>query len=126
MVAIRSMGLSLESLIGYEDAKGQRRRIVPLEYLKMLLQISNERFLENTKRIERFRAALKEAILAPKSANAAKKMNPEGKEWEDAAARRERLRAEGLRRKAALQAEKKESTSQDTDIVDLQMDGSFE
>ncbi|EHK45782.1 hypothetical protein TRIATDRAFT_152507 [Trichoderma atroviride IMI 206040] len=126
MVAIRSMGLSLESLIGYEDAKGQRRRIVAPEYLKMLLQISNERFVENTKRIERFRAALKEAILEPNSANAPKKLNPEGKEWEDAAARRERLRAEGLKRKAALQAGKKESASQDTDIVDLQMDASFE
>lgn len=125
MVAIRSMGLSLESLIGYEDAQGQRRRIVPPEYLKMLLQISNERFVENTKRIERFRSALKEAILDPKSANVPKKLNPEGKEWEDAAARRERLRAEGLKRKAALQAEKKESTSQDVDI-DLQMDPSFE
>ncbi|KAL7925870.1 methyltransferase TYW3 domain-containing protein [Trichoderma austrokoningii] len=117
MVAIRSMGLSLESLIGYEDATAQRRRIVPPEYLKMLLQISNERFVENTKRIERFRSALKEAILKPK------RLNPEGKEWEDAAARRERLRAEGLRRKAALQAEK-ESVSQDTDI-DLQMDPAF-
>lgn len=126
MVAIRSMGLSLESLIGYEDAKGQRRRIVPPEYLKMLLQISNERFVENTKRIERFRAALKEAILEPKPANAPKRLNPEGREWEDAAARRERLRAEGLKRKAALQTEKKESASQDTDIVDLQMDASFE
>ncbi|KAH8131833.1 tRNA wybutosine-synthesizing protein 3 [Trichoderma asperellum] len=125
MVAIRSMGLSLESLIGYEDAQGQRRRIVPPEYLKMLLQISNERFVENTKRIERFRSALKEAILEPKPANVPKRLNPEGKEWEDAAARRERLRAEGLKRKAALQAEKKESTSQDID-VDLQMDPSFE
>ncbi|KAL7900771.1 methyltransferase TYW3 domain-containing protein [Trichoderma sp. SZMC 28014] len=126
MVAIRSMGLSLESLIGYEDAKGQRRRIVAPEYLKMLLQISNERFVENTKRIERFRTALKEAILEPKLANAPKRLNPEGKEWEDAAARRERLRAEGLKRKAALQAEKKESVSQDTDIADLQIDASFE
>ncbi|KAM0521729.1 hypothetical protein ACHAPE_002289 [Trichoderma viride] len=126
MVAIRSMGLSLESLIGYEDAKGQRRRIVPPEYLKMLLQISNERFVENTKRIERFRSALKEVILEPNSANAPRRLNAEGKEWEDAAARRERLRAEGLRRKAALQAQKKEPTSQDTDIVDLQMDASFE
>lgn len=92
----------------------------------MLLQISNERFVENTKRIERFRAALKEAILEPKAENAPKRLNPEGKEWEDSVARRERLRAEGLKRKVALQAEKKESASQDTDVVDLQMDASFE
>lgn len=125
MVAIRSMGLSLESLIGYQDAKGQRRRIVAPQYLKMLLQISNERFVENTKRIERFQSALKEAILEPNPANVPKRLNPEGKEWEDAAARRERLRAQGLKKKAALQAEKKGSALQDTDM-DLQTDASFE
>jgi tRNA wybutosine-synthesizing protein 3 len=118
------MGLSLESLIGYEGADGQRRRIVPPEYLKMLLQISNERFVENTKRIERFRSALNEAVLDPNSSSIPKKLNSEGKEWEDAAARRERLRAEGLKRKAALQAEKTDSPSQDIDI-DLQTDPSF-
>ncbi|RFU72132.1 hypothetical protein TARUN_10130 [Trichoderma arundinaceum] len=124
MVAIRSMGLSLESLIGYEGVDGQRRRIVPPEYLKMLLQISNERFVENTKRIERFRSAFKEAVLEPKASSIPKKLNPEGKEWEDAATRRERLRAEGLKRKAALQAEKSDSPSQDID-VDLQIDPSL-
>ncbi|KAL7800039.1 methyltransferase TYW3 domain-containing protein [Trichoderma ceciliae] len=111
MVAIRSMGLSLESLIGYEGIDGTRRRIVPPEYLKMLLQISNERFVENTKRIERFRSAVQEAVLEPEASSMPKKLNPEGKEWEDAATRRERLRAEGLKRKAALQAEKPDSSS---------------
>ncbi|KAH6605203.1 hypothetical protein Trco_006910 [Trichoderma cornu-damae] len=111
MVAIRSMGLGLESLIGYEGADGQRRRMVPPEYLKMLLQISNERFVENTKRIERFRSAFREAVLEPGASGVPKKLNPEGKEWEDAVTRRERLRAEGLRRKAALQVEKTDSSS---------------
>ncbi|KAL6826205.1 methyltransferase TYW3 domain-containing protein [Trichoderma camerunense] len=124
MVAIRSMGLSIESLVGYQDSEGQRRRIVSAGYFKMLLQISNERFVENTKRIERFRSAFKEAVLEPKSSSISKKLNPEGKEWEDAAARRERLRAEGLKRKAALQAEKADAPSQDID-VELQMDSHF-
>ncbi|PNP46493.1 hypothetical protein THARTR1_10727 [Trichoderma harzianum] len=124
MVAIRSMGLSLESLVGYQDSEGQRRRIVSAGYFKMLLQISNERFVENTKRIERFRSAINEAVLEPKSSSIPKKLNPEGKEWEDAAARRERLRAEGLKRKAALQADKADAPSQDID-VELQMDSPF-
>ncbi|KAL7930455.1 methyltransferase TYW3 domain-containing protein [Trichoderma chlorosporum] len=124
MVAIRSMGLSLESLVGYQDLDGQRRRIVSAGYFKMLLRISNERFVENTKRIERFRSAFKEAVLEPKSSSAPKKLNPEGKEWEDAAARRERLRAEGLKRKAALQAEKTDAPSPDID-VELQIDSPF-
>lgn len=124
MVAIRSMGLSLESLVGHQDLDGQRRRIVSAGYFKMLLQISNERFVENTKRIERFRTAFNEAALDPNASGIPKKLNPEGKEWEDAAARRERLRAEGLKRKAALQAEKTESSSQDID-VDVQINPSF-
>ncbi|PTB64646.1 hypothetical protein BBK36DRAFT_1123214 [Trichoderma citrinoviride] len=124
MVAIRSMGLSLESLVGYQDLDGQRRRIVPAGYFKMLLQISNERFVENTKRIGRFRSAFKEVVLEPREASVPKKLNPEGKEWEDAAARRERLRAEGLRRKAALQAEKSESPAQEID-EELHIDSPF-
>lgn len=124
MVAIRSMGLSLESLVGYQDLDGQRRQIVPAGYFKLLLQISNERFLENTKRIERFRSAFKEAVLEPQASSVPKKLNPEGKEWEDAAARRERLRAEGLRRKAALQAQKSASPAQDLE-VELPIDSPF-
>ncbi|KAH0491656.1 hypothetical protein TgHK011_003077 [Trichoderma gracile] len=124
MVAVRSMGLSLESLVGYQDLDGQRRRIVPAGYFKMLLQISNERFVENTKRIERFRSAFKEAVLEPQASSVPKKLNPEGKEWEDAAARRERLRAEGLRRKAALQGQRSKSPAQDID-VELQIDYPF-
>lgn len=126
MVAVRSMGLSLESLIGFEGADGRRRRIVPPEYLAMLLQISNERFVENTKRIERFRAAFKEAVLEPRASGVTGRLNPEGKQWEDAATRRERLRAEGLKRKAALQAEKADSASSSHDRdVDVQIEPSF-
>ncbi|PNY29067.1 tRNA wybutosine-synthesizing protein 3 [Tolypocladium capitatum] len=101
IVAVRSMGLGFESLVGYETPGGQRRRLVPAEYLQMLLSISNERFVENAKRIARFRAAFRDAVreLEPRR-------NPDGGEWEDAAARRERMRAEGLRRKATLEAER--------------------
>ncbi len=104
MVAIRSMGLSFESLVGYSDDDGVEARnqlIVPPEYLDVLMRIGHERFAENTKRIERFAAAFAEAMRGPPP-----KKNPEGGAWEDAVARRERLKAEGLRRQAALNAER--------------------
>ncbi|EXM09590.1 hypothetical protein ACKRZS_010284 [Fusarium odoratissimum] len=107
MVAIRTMGLAFESLIG-QQVDGHRQRIVSPEYLQTLVQIANERFIENKKRIERFQNAFRDAISAP-----VPRLNPEGQEWEDAAARRERKRAEGLRKKAELKA--KQETEPESD-----------
>ncbi|TVY52201.1 tRNA wybutosine-synthesizing protein [Lachnellula suecica] len=88
MVGIRSMGLALESLVGFED-DGREICMVPEWQLKTLLEISNERFVENTKRIERFRKLLGElGVMRGK----------EGEGWEDPQVRRERKRAEGLKR----------------------------
>jgi tRNA wybutosine-synthesizing protein 3 len=101
MVAIRSMGLGFESLIGYQT-ESCREQLVTAEYLRSLMDIANERFIENTKRIDRFREALADMTRAQPT-----RKNADGKEWEDAALRRERKRAEGLRRKAELQKEKK-------------------
>lgn len=96
MVAIRSMGLGFESLIGYQT-ESCREQLVTAEYLRSLMEIANDRFTENTKRIDRFREALADVTRTqPTRKNAA------GEEWEDAAVRRERKRAEGLRRKAEL------------------------
>lgn len=99
------MGLAFESLIG-QQVDGRRQRLVPPEYLPMLIRIANERFAENTKRIERFQVAFRDAVTSA----SAPRRNPEGNEWEDAAARRERKRAEGLRKKAELQAGKETDT----------------
>ncbi|KAH6628636.1 methyltransferase TYW3-domain-containing protein [Chaetomium tenue] len=97
MVAVRSMGLSFESLIGAET-DGVRQLVVSSDYLKTLVRIANERFVENEKRIARFSAALDVAFGPPK-----------GKEnWEDAEARRVRKRLEGLRRREELKKEKSE------------------
>ncbi|KXJ94124.1 methyltransferase TYW3-domain-containing protein [Microdochium bolleyi] len=93
MVAIRSMGLLLESLVG-EQLGGQRHCSVTLAYMRRLLDISNQRFEENTKRIARFRAAVLEATTKP--------TKKDGTEWEDAEARRARKREEGLRRREEL------------------------
>ncbi|KAK0633585.1 methyltransferase TYW3-domain-containing protein [Immersiella caudata] len=99
IVAVRSMGLSFESLIGLErDVEGASQQRIPLvtsEYLRMLVKISNGRFAENQKRIARFQTALRTAF-SPKE-------NPA--EWEDAEARRGRKREEGLKRREALKKE---------------------
>ena len=62
MVGIRSMGLGFESLIG-EQSSGQRKQLVSSEYLIELARIGNERFAENTVRIERFREALRKSMM---------------------------------------------------------------
>jgi tRNA wybutosine-synthesizing protein 3 len=112
MVAVRSMGLSFESLIGAET-DGVRRLVVSPQYLKTLVRIANERFVENEKRIARFSAAL-DAAFAP----------PKGKEnWEDAQTRRERKRLEGLRRREELKKAKNEVPSGSREELIVQQPG---
>lgn len=103
------MGLGFESLIGYQT--GDRRiRNVSKDYLYTLMGIADERFVENTRRIERFRDALRAAVQGKPA-----RLNAEGKEWEDAAARKERKRAEGLRRKAEALGDKEKGSLNESD-----------
>lgn len=113
MVAIRSMGLSFESLIGYQsdDDSGKIQCTVSSDYLRTLIRIGNERFIENTKRIERFRAALMEAT---------KPSNKNGDMWEDAETRRQRKREEGLKKREVLEKIKKDA--ENTDLEDEALD----
>ncbi|KAB5547288.1 tRNA wybutosine-synthesizing protein [Coniochaeta sp. 2T2.1] len=90
MVAIRSMGLGFESLVGVMDAAGRKRSLVSKAYLEMLVKIGNERFVENGRRIGRFLEELRNT--------GEDEGDGEGKE--DKEARRERKKAEGLRRQA--------------------------
>jgi len=109
MVAVRSMGLSFESLVGVESEELERRCMVSEGYLGMIVRIANERFAENAKRIARLEAALDQAF-APKG--------PDG--WEDAETRRERKREEGLRRREELktqQVEPKEESKLDLGLI---------
>lgn len=87
VVAVRSMGLGFESLIGSEDEQGRRTCLVTPSYLATLVRIANERFAENSKRIARFQVALKTAFT-PK----------EPEHWEEPETRRKRKRQEGLER----------------------------
>ncbi|KAK4232348.1 methyltransferase TYW3-domain-containing protein [Podospora fimiseda] len=114
IVAVRSMGLSFESLVGVEGEDGVRRAIVSSDYLKMLVRISHERFAENQKRIARFRGAMMTAFEPP-----AKK-----KDWEDAETRRERKRLEGLRKREEMQKlkeeeEQRKAGGEGNDVLDV-------
>ncbi|KAI0476102.1 methyltransferase TYW3-domain-containing protein [Xylariaceae sp. FL0804] len=122
MVAIRSMGLAFESLVGVrrrmggggEDGGGANdRAAVSPAYLRSLLRVADARFAENARRIARFRAAVLAAAGRLDDGRGDGRGEGEGEgeggqEWEDAQARRERKRAEGLRRRAELEVQKEE------------------
>ncbi|PSR80858.1 methyltransferase TYW3-domain-containing protein [Coniella lustricola] len=133
IVAIRSMGLGLESLIGRET-NGIKHCTVSGDYLTALIRIANERFAENAARIERFRRLLVDAFGAEAGAGFALTPTPAGgrrrtgvgegggSAWEDAAVRRERKRLEGLARaeevrRAKLARKKDGDTDGDVDGV---------
>ncbi|KAI8193457.1 tRNA wybutosine-synthesizing protein 3 [Colletotrichum sp. SAR 10_65] len=121
IVGVRTMGLGLESLVGYvDDSNDTRHCTVSADYLRTLVDIANERFVENAARIARFRTALQDAVAGPPA-----RLGEGGAEWEDAAVRRERKRAEGLRRKEEkMLAAREKETQQGSeglveDVVDL-------
>ena len=89
MVAVRSSGLALESIIGVaiDDGEIEERMcsMVSEEHLEVLLNLANERFKANTGRMQRFEVDL---------------FNKEARGdvlWEDIETRRMRKRTEGLR-----------------------------
>ena len=88
MVAIRSSGLALESIVGsmQDDLEaGEIHSLVSEDYLDMLIKLANERFKTNTERMQRFEEDLFRREAGPEEA------------WEDRKARQERKRAEGLK-----------------------------
>ena len=104
MVAVRSSGLGLDSIIGFHSADPSttvHQRIVPMvseAYLRTLIQVANERFRENADRKLRFRVALIERAGPPSSPRHGTGVAA-GPGYETAAARRERKRQEGLERR---------------------------
>ncbi|KAM5444546.1 putative tRNA(Phe) 7-[(3-amino-3-carboxypropyl)-4-demethylwyosine(37)-N(4)] [Microsporum audouinii] len=116
IVAVRSSGLGLESIIGYVEDDGSpelsARSLVTEDYLQLLVQISNERFKTNSERTERFRVRLLDLT-------GARNLNNPKALWEDPNARRERKRAEGLERsKAARKARICDSVTAETNGED--------
>ena len=95
MVAIRSSGLALGSVIGFavDDGGGNIQSLVDEHYLKMLLDLANERFEVNMKRINRFK---NHVTLGGRDMEVV---------WEDSSARRARKKAEGLQHRDKLRTE---------------------
>lgn len=113
VVAIRSTGYSFDSIIGYQDETGRNISLMNEAHLRTLVCIANERFKINEERIARFRTQLLKSYK-PVPASSSRISKPD---WEDADARKQRKRAEGLARQQALQStisEKKSSTENDS------------
>ncbi|KAL4805830.1 methyltransferase TYW3-domain-containing protein [Aspergillus unguis] len=122
IVAVRSAGLSFESVIGYceddnqnGDGKPVIRSLVSEEYLQMLVTMSNERFSVNTERKERFKQAVLSACsVEDKQSDSGSKSRKQIRPgWEDPETRRERKRAEGLMRKNMLESQAQRNDNQD-------------
>lgn len=101
MVAVRSTGYSLDSIIGYQNDSGTNISIVDENYLQTLIGVANGRFNINTQRITRFRSSLLEQYKLHSDMD----LLPTGPVWEDAKVRKQRKREEGLARQQALRYE---------------------
>ena len=119
MLAIRST-LKLDAPIAYiipgnststpsgSESAHKIQLMVTLSYLRVLLQLSNDKFVSNVAQMARFEIRLKEHLLengqgGDTSAEAGAKTGDQGA-WEDKDARKERKRREGLEKKAAAAA----------------------
>jgi tRNA wybutosine-synthesizing protein 3 len=91
IVAVRSNGLGLDTIIGFKGSDDLIYSMVDEAYLRTIFDIANDRFKTNCARIERFRSAL---MVKP------------GAGREDPALRRERKKTEGLQRQELLGAQK--------------------
>ncbi|KZM20905.1 tRNA(Phe) 7-((3-amino-3-carboxypropyl)-4-demethylwyosine(37)-N(4))methyltransferase [Ascochyta rabiei] len=99
VVAVRSTGYSFDSIIGYQDGEGRNISLIDESHLRTLVCIANERFKINVERIARFRTQVLESYKSsPTSMSGSSKPI-----WEDADARKQRKREEGLARQRALQ-----------------------
>ncbi|CAK7263776.1 hypothetical protein SEPCBS57363_000741 [Sporothrix epigloea] len=133
IVAVRSMGLALASVVGLcrpsrqaGDEDDAAQCIVTPNYLARLARVADERFVVNRTRTERFRVALIEAMEQDRERTAGRTGSSKKKDekWEDREIRRARKKEEGLRRQALLV--KQESTDKAegvkghnvTDVID--------
>ncbi|OCT54904.1 DUF207 domain protein [Cladophialophora carrionii] len=124
MVAVRTAGLSFDTVVGYvdegevevDDVDGDTaapqhtetvHRIVGEEYLRMCVAVVNERFGWNEERRERFREELKRAMEREGLASGV------ATGWEDKEARRKRKREEGLARQMRTRMDGEDENTKD-------------
>lgn len=94
IVAVRSMGLGFESIIGSSDG-ASATSMVSENYIDMLVNRANERFTANKLRIDRFVQNLKLELFQKGLSHETSPVT-----WEASDARRQRKRQEGLQRQA--------------------------
>jgi tRNA wybutosine-synthesizing protein 3 len=99
VVAVRSAGYSFDSIIGYQDGECRNISLIDESHLRTLVCIANERFKINMERIARFRTRFLESYQ-PTPTLSSDSSRPV---WEDADARKQRKREEGLARQRILQ-----------------------
>ncbi|KAF2421243.1 hypothetical protein EJ08DRAFT_653477 [Tothia fuscella] len=120
MIAVRSTGLSFDTIIGYKTTASESEEndeiisTVTEEHLKLMVNIANERFEVNSERIQRFRNAL---VASQQRADG--NGNGEGPEWEDKAVRIARKREEGLERQRFLREENEKREGQGAEEVKI-------
>ncbi|KIW71420.1 hypothetical protein PV04_03589 [Phialophora macrospora] len=128
MVAVRTAGLGFDTVVGYvaerEDEDGHEgtiHQVVGEEYLRMCVEVVNERFGWNEERRERFRAELKRAMQREGMASGLGSEEVDGQDqrtsrlgWEDKEARRRRKREEGLAMQMRKREEGETATEDDT------------
>ena len=102
MVAVRSAGLGLESVVGCVGPGGEARALVGEEYLRLLVRLGNERFVANAERIDRFRSELRNAV-----GGSGRGSGSPGN-WEGCESRARRKRAEGLARRAEMNGDSRD------------------
>jgi len=91
MVAVRSNGLAMDSIIGILDkTTGKLQKVVGDDYIAMLVRVGNMRFKENATKTAKLTRNLENALFTRK------KDTLDG--WKDKEARKARKRAEGLKR----------------------------
>lgn len=108
IVAVRSTGLMLDSVLGYETEDGRLVSLVSEAYLHSLVQLANERFRINAQRIERFRSGLLSRYASNKDLEASQSV-------ETSEQRKERKRREGLLRQQQLRQTMFESQDPEDD-----------
>lgn len=101
MVAVRSSGLALDSIIGFVDTNSSdtetanAQPMVSESYLRAIVKVANDRLQTNEERKLRFAAAWRQRVITDTTLLANDVRGPH----ESSAARRERKRTEGLERR---------------------------
>ncbi|KAG0287042.1 hypothetical protein BGZ97_007226 [Linnemannia gamsii] len=95
--------------------EGKIYLMVSLSYLRVLIDLSNDKFKMNVAQMVRFEERLTKHLLNAERSTTTKKVGDQGGEWEDKEARKERKRREGMLKQegtAKARAEKKKAAAE--------------